>query len=265
MAADGVVKTKLKELVEWTGISRLFTSDPSPTQPTDDTTSLVLWDARDPPTNADRANLTALAAELEVVGKRIARIEEDIAVEENTMREMSTRYGRDPKKWPPVVKIRFDGHARNKKANVEALRQAFTMRTSLQSQMHTLQNAASQRSYMRAMRGAHSTLTTHVNETSVDEAESLIEDQRELEDRARELTRNIARPQFELDDDDLADELDELFAGPVSEPPLADLPDVLSDAPESSRNSQNSQNSRQSTREPVVHTKFTRLEEMLGE
>lgn len=263
MAADGVVKTKLKELVEWTGISRLFTSEATPQQPPADTTSLVLWDARDPPTTADRANLTALAAELEVVGKRIARIEEDIAVEENTMREMSSRYGRDPKRWPPVVKVRFDGHARNKKAHVGALQQAYSMRASLQAQMHTIQNAASQRSYMRAMRGAHTTLTTHVNETSVDEAETLIEDQRELEDRARELTRNIARPQFELDDEDIADELDELFAGPVSEPPLADLPDVLSDVPESSRTSQNS---RQSTREqPVVHAKFARLEEMLGE
>ncbi len=263
MADDGVVKRKIKEFADWTGITTFFASTSTPAASNEDEQALVLWDARVPPTTTERTNLGELQAEFEAAGKRILRLEEDIAAEDAAMRSIVAPYRPDPRtpassvKLPQLVRIRVNGHVKAKKAHMDALQQTYAMRTSLQTQIHTIQNAANQRGYMRAMRGAHQALHENVNDANIADAENLMDDNRELNDRARELTSHIARPRLDLDDDELAEELDDLFAGPIPQVPIMDMPDVTFDLPAASRQPPHAQS--------VAHTRFTRLEEMLGE
>jgi hypothetical protein len=238
MADDGVVVRKLKEFAAWAGS---FAPGSAPAQPGDaprEDEGLVTWTARDPPSASERTDLRELEAEFAHVDRRIAQLEQSIAAEEAMAREAVGRYrGKPSSKWPQTVRIRVNGHIKTKNAYMQSLEQAHTMRAALQKQIHTIQNAASQRSYMRAMRSANKTLNVHATDSTLYEAENLVEEQRELEDRARELTSHIARPQIDLDDDELADELESLFSDSAAPGQLLelDLPDVAPSRPDSMR------------------------------
>lgn len=238
MADDGVVFRKLKEFAAWAGSLAPGSAQTQPGDEPREDDGLVTWTARDAPSTVERADLKELQAEFAHVDHRIAQLEQSIATEEAMAREAVGRYRNTPsRKWPQTVRIRVNGHIKTKNAYMRSLEQAHTMRASLQTQIHTIQNAASQRSYMRAMRGANRTLNTHATDATIYDAENLVEEQRELEDRARELTSHIARPQLELDDDELKDELESLFSDSAAPAPLLelDLPDVAPGRPDSMR------------------------------
>jgi len=252
MADEGVVAKKVGEFLSWvrstTGYTQVRTDDGG----------LRTGDIVGQPEPAD-PDVDALHRELERLETRIVRLETDIAQDEHDLKLLAQQYGADPSKFTPMVRVKVNARVRSRNSYMAAMRETVSMRNQVQEQLLAFENTQHKKSYVGAMRGAHTKLKTQITDRDINEVEDLEDDRQELYARATELTNAVTRrdKRYDVDDDDLAEELSMLLASPTSAPvaeaPLVVLPDAPHNTPVESSH----------TSIPARRTERTALEDLL--
>lgn len=169
-----------------------------------------------PPTE-EMVAVDDLECEKQKIEARIARIQNDIARENECIRKEMLPYSRNPSKMSRVARINVQARIHVRKEMENQLGKLYLMRTKLMKHIYNVESAGSQKLYTSAVRNTLKNGKLFTTENDVHMAEDTIEQQQELEYRQREMDQMISYgTNIEVDDEELEEEVMALFASEQS-------------------------------------------------